>query len=62
MDSVITTSIEYTSPLQSRGITYEPLRTVDGDLMTDLNGNVLISLTATYRSILTKESFITAEV
>jgi hypothetical protein len=59
MISEITVVATYNSPLPSRGLRNDPLRDLNGNLLTDLDGNVLYSLTASYRSILTRDSFVT---
>lgn len=54
MYSIITRILTVQSPLVSRGLRYDPLRNLDGSLMPDFDGNVLYSITATYRSVLSK--------
>ena len=60
MYSTITATLTTGSPLVSRGLRYDPLRNFDGSLITDFEGNVLYSITATYRSVLSSDSFLTS--
>ena len=62
MYSVITTTLSVNSPMVSRGLRYDPLRGLNGELLTDLSGNVLFSITATYRSVLSSDSFMTTNI
>ena len=62
MYSVITRTAAYQSPLVSRGLRYDPLRTLDGSLFIDEDGNVLYSITATYRSVMSKDSFMATNI
>jgi len=72
MDSRITTSSTLVSeikvvetisaPFASRGLIWQPLRNFDGSLMTDFAGNILYEMTATYQSLITKDSFITTTI
>ena len=60
--STLATTFVVTSPIVSRGLRYDPLRDFLGNLITDFEGNVLFEITATYRSILTEDSFVSTTI
>lgn len=59
MDSNITTTKTLTSSIVPRGGRYDALRDLNGEILRDLNGNPLMAVTITYRSVITDDSFIT---